>query len=295
MNKFNRIAVIDVVGITDEAKASINKLSTEPIIFPETDSQTDQEVIERIGDADAILGSWKSTLNKNILDHATNLKYVGICGTSLANIDQSELKNRRIDLTNVTDYGDEATAEFIFAQLLNLYRGLIDKQLDTEPRELHNKTIGIIGLGAVGKQVAKLALGFDMKVLYFSRTRNSDWEKKGLIYKDLNDLLQESNMISLHVPKNLVILGEAEFKLIKPGSVLIDTCLGIVFDLPAFKDWVSESGNFAIIDQKEELINEVKNINNVMLSSKVTAGRTKESRYRLSQKVIDNILSYLNS
>lgn len=295
MKKFNKIAVIDVVGITEEAKDKLRNLSLSDINFPETDSQDDQEVISRIGEADAVLGSWKSTLNKNILDHTPNLKYVGICGTSLANIDQDELKSRNIILKNVSDYGDEATAEFIFTQLLNLYRGLIDKQLDPEPRELHYKTIGIVGLGAVGKQVAKLALGFDMKVLYFSRTRNSEWEAKGLIYRDLNNLLQESNIISLHVPKNLVILEEREFELINPGTVLVDTCLGIVFDLSSFKKWVEKSGNFAIIDQKEELANEVSGLKNVVYSQKVTAGRTKESRDRLSQKVIDNIKGYLNS
>lgn len=293
MRKFKKIAVMDIVGISDEAKDKILEYSDTSITYPQTNSENDLDVIARIQDADAVLGSWASTLNQNILDHTPNLKYVGICGTSLANIDQAELQKRGITLTNVTDYGDEATAEFIFAQLLNLFRGIIDKKLDVEPRELHYKTIGIVGLGAVGKQVAKLALGFDMKVVYHSRTRNPAWESRGLVYQDLNSLLSSCDIISLHVPKNIQVLGESEFSLIKPGSVLIDTCLGIVFDLKAFRAWIQKKQNFAIIDQKAELAEAVQDLDHVIYHKTITAGRTKESRDRLSQKTIDNIKSFL--
>lgn len=294
MSKFKKIAVIDIVGITDEAKEIIRGFSESEIVYPTSDSTTDQDVIARIGDADAVLGSWKSTLNKNILDYTANLKYVGICGTSLANIDQEELKNRGIHLTNVTDYGDEATAEYIFAQLLNLYRGFLGNHLDDEPRELHYKTIGIVGLGAVGKQVAKLALGFNMQVIYNSRTRNDEWESKGLKFVELHNLLRQSNVISLHVPKNLQILGSKEFELITPGKVLVDTCLGIVFDVQVFKAWIGKEQNFAIIDQKVEIENNVQGLKNVIYNQNITAGRTKESRERLSQKVLANISNYIN-
>jgi len=293
MNKFNKIAVIDVVGISDEAKAKLRDLSESDIIFPEKDSSRDEETVEIIGGADAVLGSWKSTINQKILDLCPSVKYIGICGTSLANIQVEEIKKRGITLTNVTDYGDEATAEYIFTQLLMLARGFGKYQWKKEPCELNGKTIGIIGLGAVGQQVARLALGFNMKVLYNARSRKSEWEQKGLQFADNNTILQTADVISLHVPKNTVILNKAEFDLIRDGAILVDTCLGVVFDLPAFKQWVGKGNNFVVFDYKQELFDEVKDIANVVGPNSGTAGRTIESRDRLSQKVLNNIQKFL--
>lgn len=115
MKKFRQIAVIDTINITQETKAKIQDFSIHSISFPKTDAADEGEVIKRIGKADAVLGSWKSTITRRVLDECPSIKYIGICGTSMANIDSEEVKKRRIKITNVTDYGDEATAEYIFA------------------------------------------------------------------------------------------------------------------------------------------------------------------------------------
>lgn len=195
-------------------------------------------------------------------------------------------------MKNVVDYGDEATAEFIFAQLLNLFRGFGKYQWGDRPAELNGKKIGIIGLGAVGKQVARLALGFNMNVSYFSRTHNLEWETKGLVYKRLEDLLPDCDIISLNVPRNLMILTKKEFGLIKPKTVFVNTAIGSVFDLPNFIDWIKKGDNFAIIDD-QEYIEKIKDLQNV-IALPITAGKTKESIDRLGQKVLDNIKSYLD-
>lgn len=293
MTRFNKISTINVLNLPTEVMDQISSFSNDKVIFYDTDSQSEEETVERIGDADAVLGSWNSTITKKVLDACPNLKYIGICGTSLTKVDVDEVKRHNVVLKNVTDYGDEATAEFIFAQLLNLYRGFGKYQLDSIPTELNGKTMGIIGLGAVGQQVARLALGFNMKVVYYSRTQNSEWESKGLIYQELNQLLSTSDVISLSVPRNLNIIGKAEFDLIKPKAVLVNTAIGTVFDLPSFVDWIGKGQNYFIVDN-QEYITQVKDLSNV-IALPITAGKTKESVSRLAKKVIDNIKSYLLS
>lgn len=292
MKKFSKISVIDIIGISDDVKNKIQQFSESPVVFPNTDSENDEQIIERIGDADAVLGSWKSTINERILNSCPSIKYIGICGTSMANIRIEEVKKRGISITNVTDYGDEATAEYIFAQLLTLARGFGEYRWKDGPCELNGKTIGIVGLGAVGQQVARLALGFNMKVLYFSRSRNPEWEKKGLQYTDFDNLLKSVDIISLHVPKNTVVLNEKEFNMISKGTILVDTCLGIVFDIEAFKQWNSRGFNLTIFDYKQELYEQVKGLKNV-IGVNGAAGRTMESKERLSNKALKNITDYL--
>lgn len=292
MNKFKRIAVINVLNLPKFAEDEIQEYSDNKVVFPVSDSQSEEETIKLIGDADAVLGSWNSTITSRVLDACQDVKYIGICGTSLTKVDVENVKKRGIVLKNVVDYGDEATAEFIFAQLLNLFRGLGKYQWADRPAELNGKKIGIIGLGAVGKQVAKLALGFDMRVSYFSRTRNLEWEAKGLVYKSLEDLLSDCDIISINVPRNLTILTQKEFALIKPKTVLANTAIGSVFDLLSFISWIKKGKNFAIIDD-QEYIGKIKDLPNV-IALPITAGKTKESIDRLGQKVLDNIKSYLD-
>ena len=292
MKKFKRIAVINVLNLPKFAEEALLGYSDNEIIFPVSDSQSEDETIKLIGDSDAILGSWNSTITPRVLDACPNIKYIGICGTSLTKVDVENVKKRGIVLKNVVDYGDEATAEFIFAQLLNLFRGFGKYQWDDQPSELNGKKIGIIGLGAVGRQVARLSLGFNMNVSYFSRSHNSEWESKGLVFKELEDLLLSCDVISLNVPRNLTILTKKEFDLIKPKTVLVNTAIGKVFDFSSFVDWVKRGKNFAIFDN-QEYVGQIKDLPNVIVPV-VTAGKTKESADRLGQKVLDNIKSYLN-
>lgn len=179
--------------------------------------------------------------------------------------------------------------------MLTLARGLGKYQRRDEPCELNGKTIGIIGLGAVGKQVARLALGFNMNVLYTSHSRKQEWEKKGLRFCKLDYILQNSDIISLHVPKNTVILKDKEFEMINDDAILVDTCLGVVFDIPSFLKWIKKGKNFAIFGYKEELFETVKNLKNVIGIKNGTAGKTKESRERLSEKVLNNIKNHLTN
>lgn len=240
------------------------------------------------------MGNWHSTINASILKHTPNLKYIGICGTSLANIDLEAVRRYNIIIKNVTDYGDEGTAEYIFAQLLNLFREFGKYRLRDEPSELSSKTIGIIGLGATGQQVARIALGFKMKVLYYSKSRKIEWEKKGVQYSPIDDLLKKSDIVSIHVPKDTKIIGKYELEKVGNDKVIIDTCLGNIYkNINAARLWLENENNFLIRDHQPEIKEKLGNSKRFIYTENVIAGITAEARERLSIKVIDNIKAYL--
>lgn len=294
MKKFNKIAIIDTIKITEEAKEKIQHYSNERVIYPEFDTEDEKEICQRINNADAALGNWHSIINASILKHTQNLKYIGICGTSLANINLEAVRRHNIVIKNVTDYGDDATAEYIFAQLLNLIRGFGKNSWRNESGELSSKTIGIVGLGATGQQVARIALGFKMKVLYYSKSRKTEWEEKGVQYSPIDGLLKKSDIVSIHVPRNTKIIGKDELEKIGNSKIIIDTCLGNIYkDVDAVRLWLGNENNFLIRDYQPEIKEKIGDLGRFIYTENVIAGITVEARERLSIKVIDNIKAYL--
>lgn len=293
---FNQIVSVDAINISEEALNEIKKYSKRPARFSDTNPKNVNEIIKRIGDADCVLISWRTKLGKEIFEKCQNINYVGLCATSFSNIDLIETKNRKIVVSNVADYGDEATAEYIFAQLLSLARGFGKYQWKDMPCELLGKTLGIIGLGAVGSQVARLGISFGMNVIYYSRTKKLEFERKGLKFMCLHDLIRNSEVISIHVPIGTRIFSKKEFEIVPKGAILVNTCLGEVFDEKDFIDWIKKGNNVAIFDYSvsKEYYKSFRNLENVIFP-KIIAGRTLESKQRLSMKVVENIKSFLAS
>lgn len=294
MKKFNKVVVLNKTNLTEETKKKIQKYSEDEVVYFESEPKNADETLGRIGDADAVLGSFHLKIGTDVLKQSSNLKYVGVCGTNLKEIDLDEAIKLNIAVNNVTDYGDEATAEYIFIQLANLFRGWGDNMLEDEPKELNSKIIGIIGLGAVGKQVARIALGYGMKVLYFSNSRKLDWEDKGVLYTTLDDLLSKSEIISINVSKDTKILGKKELNKIGNKKVIVDTCLGSIYkDFDAMRSWLKKKDNFLIRDHNDEIKSELEGFEGFIYTDKIIAGMTRESRESLGVKVLENIKSFL--
>jgi len=293
MQKFNKIALYGKINLTEASKKQLAKYSQENIVFYDTDPKNQTEVLTRLKDADAVLLSWYHDFPAETIEKFPNLKYIGVCGTNLKNIAVDYAKNKGVVIKNVTDYGDEATAEFVFWQLLNLARGYGNYQWQEQPCELFGKTIGIVGMGAVAIHVVRLALGFGMTPLYYSRSRKPEIEAKGVRYLVLHELIKQADIITLHVPKNTMIFGKAEFALMTKGKILINTCLGKVFEVADFKNWISKQENYAIIDSStSEEYRQFRSLPKVIYQDLI-AGKTIESNERLTEKVLANIKNYL--
>jgi phosphoglycerate dehydrogenase-like enzyme len=296
---FNKITIIDNCGLTSPEIEKIAMLSQEKISifydFPETESQ----IIDRIGDSDCVLVSWQTQITADILKKSPSLKFIGMCCSlydeNSANVDIAEARKLGIEVKGVKDYGDEGTIEFIFAQLIFLFKGLGKNKWKNEATELSNKSLGIIGLGTLGQMVAKTALHFGMNVFYYNRSRKYNFEEQGVHYLPLNDLLSTCDVVTTHLPRNTIILTEKEFAIKKNNSVLINTSLGLTFKKDAFLKWISnDKTSFAILDADGvgNFGNEFAEYENIITSDQF-AGFTVEAKKRLSEKVLANLKNYL--
>ncbi|MBU1148476.1 dihydrofolate reductase [Patescibacteria group bacterium] len=289
--KFQQITILDKVTLTDNCLIELGTYSAKRVKVFKFDSQDQTEIQKRMTDSDCILLSWRTPINKKLLATCPSLQFIGLCATNSDCIDLIECSQRNIAVSNVRDYGDEGVVEWIIHQLLSLVRGLGRYQWKDNPAEFSGKVIGIIGLGVVGKLLAQAALGLKMKVLYYSRTRNRQWEKRGIVFAKKEDLLVKSDFISLQTPKDLKILTTKDFALMK-GKILINSTLGRAFARNDFIDWINKPNNYAIMDAAPDFADEFSSLDRVIYS-KFVSGLTKEAEIRLSQKTVQNVSSYL--
>lgn len=299
--KFNQITIVDPCGLTYPELDQIALLSHHPIkIYPDL-PQSEQEIMDRMADSDCILVSWRTRITEKMLRQATALKFVGMCCSlydeKSANVDIVTAKELGIGVKGVRDYGDEGTVEYIFSQLVLLMQGDGRRGWREEASELNGKSMGIIGLGTLGLMVARTANHFGMKVSYYSRTRKPSLESDQLHYLPLHELLATCDIVTTHLPKHTLLLTEAEFRVKKRNSILVNTSLGFTFDKEAFLQWLAnDPTSFAIMDGAGvgQYGPELAHHDRILLS-KNSAGFTAEARKRLSIKVLQNLNDFLQS
>ena len=147
--KFNKIACVDYTKMNKEAITELQEYSEEEIIHPDDFPETDEEILERIGDAEVIFVSWKTQITKEIIQKCPNLKYIGMCCSlfddASANVAVDYARENGITVTGIFDYGDPGVAEFVISELIMLIHGYAEKQWKDIPQELTDLKIGIIG------------------------------------------------------------------------------------------------------------------------------------------------------
>jgi glycerate dehydrogenase len=202
-----------------------------------------QESIDRIQDADVVLTN-KVPIKEELLEACPNIKYIGTLSTGYNIIDLDACRTRGIPVCNVPSYSTSAVAQFTMALLLEVchhvgehnnivHSGGWERSVDfcfwNYPLiELSSKTIGIIGFGKIGQEVAKLAAAFGMKVIAYSRTEYEEGRKLAE-YVDLDTLLASSDIVSLHCPlfpETRGIINNEKIAKMKDGAILLNTSRG---------------------------------------------------------------------
>ncbi len=297
--QFNKIATADFCGLTGPSAEKILSLSAAAPAVYDTDPANEEEVIARVGDADCVLVSWRTRIGTGVFAACPNIRYVGMCCSlydeKAANVDIAAAREKGIVVRGVKDYGDDGTLEFIFAELISLYKGLGPRSWSENPTELTSKTLGIVGLGFLGKMVARAALLFGMKVIYNSRSRKPEMEELGLEYREFDALLAESDVVTAHLPRNTVLFTAREFGLMKKNAVFVNTSLGQPFDADALFAWVgANTGNYAIFDLPGSgtVTDKCDDYPNIVLY-RHPSGFTAEARVRLTDKVLINMTDFL--
>lgn len=291
----HKIVVLDY-RLQPEAQEQIQALAANQVVFP-NERCPEEEQISRTGNADIVLVTPWEKIDSTYLDACPKLKYIGLCGTSTANINLDELSKRSIAFSNIVSGDKESVAEYFFMQLVSLARGAGEYQWKAgEEHELLGRRMGIVGLGAVGQAIAHMALAYKMDVVYYSPHRKQEWEDKDVQYLDKDKLLESSEIVVLCSPTNVGVLGDAEFKVMKPGSILIQACSGGPFNKAAFMDWIAQDGNYALFDMSagESNYRAYKDLPRVIFS-KAVAGDTYESNQRRGRRAVENLKKFLGT
>ena len=209
------------------------------------DRREDEETLaERMHDADvAVISNIK--LTASVLSQCPKLRYLSVAFTGLDHIDLEYCKAHDITVQNAAGYSTTAVSELAVGMMLDLLRNIVTLSELTHQggsrgtflgRELRGKTVGIIGTGAIGTATARLLLAFGAKVIAWSRSERHEVKALGVEYMPLETLLQQSDIVSLHVPLNndtRSLIGEHELQLMKPTALLVNTARGPVCDIAA--------------------------------------------------------------
>ena len=262
------------------------------------------ELSEFARDADAIiLGN--DTLPASVIKKFKKLKIIARYGVGFDGVDIAEARDMGIEVTYAPAANREETADFTFGLILDLERHISQMIIDTRSGKwnkitgtsLYGKTIGIIGVGQIGTAVARRAMGFGMDILGYDIEQRNEPTVYGVVYTTLNDLLRRSDVITIHLPlddstKNLI--GARELKLVKPGSILINTARAGIVRHGAL-DHALQTGKLAgfaidVFSQEPPEHQPYYDYENVLVTPHV-AGHTVEAARRMGNIVVDNILA----
>lgn len=278
-------------------------------VYPRTDSA--QQAIARIGKNEIVLTN-KTPITKEILDACPSVRYIGVLATGYNVIDCKAARAKGIPVTNVPSYGTNAVAQYTIALLLELCHqiglhnaAVHEGQWENAPvfsfwltpqSELAGKTMGIIGLGRIGTAVAKLAQAFGMRVIAYSRT-----PKEGIDCVDLDTLLAQSDVVSLHCPQfpetERLIRNETLSKM-KDGAILLNTSRGGLLDeadvAEALERGKLRAAAVDVVSQEPILsTNPLLRAPNCIITPHMAWAPT-ESRLRLMDCVVENLRCFLS-
>lgn len=246
-----KLVIIEPLGVEKERLLSMAEEALKgraEIIYYDTRATDTQELIRRGQDADVIVVS-NLPLNGEVIRGCRNLKLLSVAFTGVDHIDMEACKKQGVTVCNCAGYSTCAVADLAFGLLIGLYRNLIScdsvcRREGTKDGlvgfELEGKTFGVIGTGAIGLRVAKIAKAFGCRVLAYSRTVK---ELPGITYVDMDRLLEECDIISLHVPlndKTRGMIGAKELGKMKKTAVLINTARGPIVDSKALAEALKE-------------------------------------------------------
>lgn len=271
-------------------------------------------ILEKIQGKDGLLCLLTDRIDANVINAGTQLKVISQIAVGFDNINVNEATSRGIRVGNTPGVLTDATADLTFALLLAAARR-IGEGMDYVRQgkwktwglilllgqEVHGKTLGLVGLGRIGRAVAKRARGFDMKILYTDRTRIKEVEETlGVEFRSLQELLEESDFVSIHVSLNdetRGLIGPREFNLMKPSAIFINTARGPIVNQLALYETLKEGKiAYAALDvtDPEPLPSDDKllSLSNIIIVPHI-ASATIASRTKMCLMAVQNLVAGL--
>jgi glyoxylate reductase len=245
-----------------------------------------------------------------IMDTMPRLRIISNLGVGVDHINLDDARARGIPVGNTPNLVDGATADMTFTLLMAAARNLIigehyARSADFtyyDPNilhgyDIHGATLGIIGLGNIGRQVARRAQGFDMQVIYHNRKPNPQAEAElGVTYATLPDLLRQADFVTLNVPltpETRGMIGREQLKLMKPSAILVNVARGGVIDHAALVEALREKWIYAAaldVTEPEPLPRDhpLLKMENLVIAPHLGSA-TRQTRRNMAQRAIDNL------
>ncbi len=277
------------------------------------DRTAPEAIVEEAAEAELILTN-KAVLSRAVIEALPKLKYIGVTATGYNVVDLVAAREREITVTNVPIYGTTSVAQMVFAHILHLAQRVGDHSQavhagrwssakdwcfwDSPQVELAGQTIGIVGLGRIGRATAKIADAFGMKVIATSRTVA---DLPGYVQRvDLDTLFRDSDIVSLHCPltpetENLV--NATRLRMMKPSALLINTSRGPLIDEAALAyalqhRTLAGAGLDVLSTEPPPVDHPLLGIENCVITPHI-AWATRSARSRLLDTVVDNVAAFL--
>ncbi len=290
LREFCEVEVSDYDGVIPR-EILLRKVEGKKGLLALLTDRIDREVMERAGPFLLVISNYAAGFN---------------------NIDVQEATKRGIMVTNTPHVLTETTADFTWALLLTVARRVVEADRFTRSalfqgwdpflfwgNDVYGKLLGIVGLGKIGKAVAKRAQGFNMKVWYYNRQRLPQEERWSVEYQALPQLLEEADFVTLHVPLTSAtyhLIGEKELKLMKKEAYLINTSRGEVVDEKALvralqEGWIAGAA-LDVFEKEPQIEKELLELPNVVLTPHIGSA-SKTTRVRMAIIAAENMLRAL--
>jgi glyoxylate reductase len=303
-----------ITRLIPEKAISFLKDECEVYLNMEDRSLTKEEIIKAVKGMDAVMTMSSNPIDADVLEAAGGqCRIFSNYAVGYNNIDIPAATARGIYVTNTPDVLTNATADMAWALLMSCARRVVESDalvragkfkgnapLFMLGMEITGKTLGIIGPGRIGTAFARKASGFDMKVLYSSRSRKPEFEKEtGGSYVALDTLLNESDFISIHAPltnETRHLISTRELKMMKKTAVIVNTSRGPIIDenalAAALKEGTIWGAGLDVYENEPEVDQELIGLSNVVLSPHIGSA-TFETKEKIGYMAGRNILAAL--
>lgn len=306
------IHVIEPLAISQNKIDEMEKLFTDKghnIRFYSDRNEDPGEIIKRSAKADVVVFG-NLPFPAECVEALPRLKMIAVAFTGVDHVALEACRERGIGVCNASGYSTINVAELTIGLMIDLLRNITRLDLITRKGgtkdgfvgfDLSGKTVGIIGTGEIGKRVALLLKGFDCKIIAYNRGKIPTDNPLGIEYLSMEDLLKQSDIVTLHCPLNdstRGLIGEREFSLMKKTSYIINCARGPVIDtsamVKALRDGEISGAGLDVFDTEPPLgvDYEILKMENVVVTPHI-AFATQEAFVRRADIVSDNILSWI--
>lgn len=307
-----KIALLEPIGVPESAIADLSKGLIEKgheFVYYNAKTTDPAELAKRSQDCDIVMIA-NNPYPASVIEACPNLKMISVAFTGIDHVGQDACKAKDVMICNAAGYSNQTVAELVIGMAIDALRNVakaneVVRKGGTSAgiggREICGRTVGIIGLGRIGLMTAKLFLAFGAKVIAYNRSESEEAKALGIEYKSLEEVLSESDIVSLNLPLNASTRGFISADLIakmKPDAVFINCARGPIVDNAALAQALNEDKlGFACVDvfDMEPPIP----ADYPLLSAKNTlltphqAFISEESMLRRAKIVFDNVYAYL--